>query len=635
MERILHYARRQDYTRYTSTLAEAWRASIQGLTESVRKATEAFDAPPEFEPDKRYMEDPVSAFGVLEARRHRTRGITLAMFLGLFKYYRQAYLDCLDELPDARHDLPLLRRYIRRVFDLVEISYCQEWASVEGGEQLAELQSANRQATNEKTRYLSLFESLPDPVLLLDSELRVDNANHAAQQLLGLPRGTEGEAYYGQRPTLDQVPVLREAVASFSSAGAAERTTHLELLRAEEARHYTVKLTRMKDFSDAFSGVVVHMSDVTSDRAARLALESSELRYRSLFDRSSDAIMMLTPEEGFLSCNPATLKLFGCASEQGFVSLFPGELSPPRQPNGQDSGELANQRMAEALEQGTRDFEWLHHRLDGTPFDASVRLTALELQGRPVLLATVRDISQRKALQAQVQESLAKLQRSNEDLEQFAYVASHDLREPLRMVTSFLELLQRKYGGQLDDKADLYIHHAVDGAQRMEGLLGDLLDLSRVGTHGRPLIPVEMEAALDRALANLGAVIVETGAEVIRGELCQVVGDEPQLIQLLQNLVANGIKFHAPGTRPRVEISCERRGVVAEFQVRDNGIGVAPEQAERIFEIFSRLHSQLEYQGSGIGLSICKKILSRHGGRIWVEAAPTGGALFKFELPLP
>ena len=139
MERILHYARRQDYTRYTSTLAEAWRASIQGLTESVRKATEAFDAPPEFEPDKRYMEDPVSAFGVLEARRHRTRGITLAMFLGLFKYYRQAYLDCLDELPDARHDLPLLRRYIRRVFDLVEISYCQEWASVEGGEQLAEL----------------------------------------------------------------------------------------------------------------------------------------------------------------------------------------------------------------------------------------------------------------------------------------------------------------------------------------------------------------------------------------------------------------------------------------------------------------------------------------------------------------
>ena len=224
MERILRYAKRQDYTRYTPTLTEAWRASIQGLTESVRLATEAFDAPPEFEPDRNYQDDPVSAFGVLEARRHRTRGITLAMFLGLFKYYRQAYLDCLEEMPEATPHRPHYWSYLCRVFDLVEISYCQEWASVEGGEKLAELQTANRQATNEKGKYLTLFESLPDPVLLLDNALKVDNANHAAQHLLELPRDTGGEAYYGERPTLDPVPALKEVVERFSGTDAAEET---------------------------------------------------------------------------------------------------------------------------------------------------------------------------------------------------------------------------------------------------------------------------------------------------------------------------------------------------------------------------------------------------------------------------
>ena len=509
MDRALSYAERQGYTRYTTTAVEAWRSSIQGLTASVRRAAETFDAPPEFEPDMRYTDNPVSAFGVEEARRHRTRGVTLAMFLGLFKYYRRAYQDCMDELLADEPALHFYQRYLRQVFDLVEISYCQEWTGVDEGDLLAELQAANREATTEKTKY------------------------------------------------------------------------------------------------------------------------------RTLFDGSSDAIMTLSPEEGFLSCNPATLKLFGCASEKDFISLFPGELSPARQPRGENSGELADKLMKEAMEQGARDFEWRHHRPDGTTFDASVRLTAMNLQGRKVLLATVRDISPRKALQAQLEQSHAQLERSNEDLEQFAYVASHDLREPLRMVTSFLELLQRKYGGQLDEKADLYIGHAVDGAERMEGLLGDLLDLSRVGTHGRPLAATEMTSALNRALKNLGPVIREVGAEVSRSELCQVIGDETQLVQLLQNLVANGIKFHAPDATPRVEVSCQRRGDVAEFCVRDQGIGVDPKHAERIFEVFSRLHSQREYAGSGIGLSICKKILQRHGGRIWLEPAPGGGTAFKFELPTP
>ena len=234
-----------------------------------------------------------------------------------------------------------------------------------------------------------------------------------------------------------------------------------------------------------------------------------------------------------------------------------------------------------------------------------------------------------EALTRQAQE----LFRSNAELEHFAHVASHDLQEPLRMVRSYVQLLERRYKEQLDEDADEFIHFAVDGAERMQILISDLLQYSRVSTHGRPFAPTACSAALDHALANLKVAIEESGAIVTYDELPEVMADESQLTRLLQNLIGNAIKFHKKDTRPEVHIGVEHADGEWTFSVRDNGIGIDPEDFERIFMIFERLHTQAEYTGTGIGLAVCKKIVERHGGHMWVESEPGRGSTFYFAIP--
>ncbi|PYP71979.1 MAG: hypothetical protein DMD41_10620 [Gemmatimonadetes bacterium] len=227
---------------------------------------------------------------------------------------------------------------------------------------------------------------------------------------------------------------------------------------------------------------------------------------------------------------------------------------------------------------------------------------------------------------------ITELERSNKELEQFAYVASHDLQEPLRMVSSYTELLERRYGDKLDDKGRTFINFAVDGAVRMQRLINDLLEFSRVSTRGKPMQPVDVNRVLGAVRANLSVAIREAGALVTNEALPSVVADETQLVQLLQNLVGNAIKFRG-GERPLVHVSAQPGATECVFAVRDNGIGIAPEYFERIFVIFQRLHARGEYPGTGIGLAVCRRIVERHGGRIWVESAPGQGSTFYFALP--
>jgi signal transduction histidine kinase len=225
------------------------------------------------------------------------------------------------------------------------------------------------------------------------------------------------------------------------------------------------------------------------------------------------------------------------------------------------------------------------------------------------------------------------LKRSNRELEQFAYVASHDLQEPLRMVSSYVQLLARRYKGRLDSDADDFITFAVDGANRMQALIRDLLAYSRVGTRGENFEPVDCDTVLDHTLANLQVAIEENGAKVTHGPLPTVLGDPSQLAQLFQNLIANALKFRGEDS-PHVHMAAEKQANEWLFSVRDNGIGIEEQYGERIFEVFQRLHGRNKYPGTGIGLAICKKIVERHGGRIWVVSDPGGGSTFSFTLPL-
>jgi len=249
------------------------------------------------------------------------------------------------------------------------------------------------------------------------------------------------------------------------------------------------------------------------------------------------------------------------------------------------------------------------------------------------LMVIIRNITHRKNAEKELREKARELERSNGELEQFAYVASHDLQEPLRSVQSYLQLLKRRYGEKLDQDADEFIDFAVDGAKRMRQLIEDLLTYSRVSSRGRPPEPTNLDEVVDHVMRGLSAAVEECGATITRDPLPCINGDRAQLKQLYQNLISNALKFRKDNA-PHVKLSAEKEGAFWRLGVSDDGIGMNPKYAEKVFEIFKRLHSKDEYEGTGIGLAICKKIVERHGGRIWVESRLGEGSTFCFTLPM-
>jgi signal transduction histidine kinase len=245
-----------------------------------------------------------------------------------------------------------------------------------------------------------------------------------------------------------------------------------------------------------------------------------------------------------------------------------------------------------------------------------------------------REVGAHERTQEALKQRMNELRRSNSELEQFAYVSSHDLQEPLRMVASYTQLLEKRYRDKFDDKGLVYLHYIVDGAKRMQGLIDDLLTFSRVGTRGKELHPIASQEAVETALMNLRRLTAESGAEISFHDLPVVMGDPSQLAQLFQNLIGNAIKYRGDQA-PRVSINVSEANDFWQFAVQDNGIGIDKAHFDRIFMIFQRLHTQADYPGTGIGLAICKKIVDRHGGRIWVESEVGSGTTFYFTLRMP
>jgi signal transduction histidine kinase len=282
------------------------------------------------------------------------------------------------------------------------------------------------------------------------------------------------------------------------------------------------------------------------------------------------------------------------------------------------TGYLGEEKAVECIKQGATDCI-LKDRLGRLP--SSVRKALEEKRLRDLRLKSERELASK----------VAELARSNEELEQFAYVASHDLQEPLRMIASYTQLLSDRYQGKLDEQADKYIAYSVDGATRMQALIRDLLKFSRVGKAEIEIGITDCRTAVEQAVKNLGATIEQSGAVVNWNDLPAVMAEGSQLTQVFQNLIANAVKFHGPD-KPVIQIDAQPRGQEWILAVSDNGMGIPQENWNDVFVIFRRLHSRAEYPGNGIGLSICKKIIERHGGKIWIEAQPNPGCCFRFSL---
>ena len=369
--------------------------------------------------------------------------------------------------------------------------------------------------------------------------------------------------------------------------------------------------------------VTATMTDITQREQARDALQESEGRYRTLFESASIGVGLSTMDGKAITCNEAILQMTGYTeAEIKQVSLADTYAQPHERV-------LLMERMQR--DGFVKDFEVGLKRKDGTTYFASLTVTRVTLEGEDVLLTMAQDITERVRAQEQLEHYAFELERSNQELQRFIHVASHDLQEPLRMVTSYLQLLEQRYKGQLDADADDFIAFAVNGATRMRALIKDLLAYSQVAARGKPFEPTDCRVVLEQVLNNLQTTVDKSGASVTHDPLPTLMADGAQLAQLFHDLVSNALKFR--GERPpEIHVGAERRESEWLFSVRDNGTGIEPQYFERIFHIFQRLHTWDEYPGTGIGLAICKRIVERHGGRLWVESEPREGSTFYFTL---
>lgn len=367
-------------------------------------------------------------------------------------------------------------------------------------------------------------------------------------------------------------------------------------------------------------GVIV---DITERKQA-------EERFRLAVEACPGGIVMVDSAGAIQLVNAETERMFGYQRQE--LIGQPVEILIPMRMRGEHPGYRAKYNDNPGARRMGAGRDLYGRRKDGSEFPVEVGLNPIHTRDGLFILSVIIDISERKLAEQSLEQQRQELQRSNAELEQFAYVASHDLQEPLRMVANYTELLAERYKGRLDDKADKYINYAVDGAKRMQQLVADLLALSRVGTQAKPLRPTDANIVVRHVQDSMASAIRKTGAEVLCGKLPTVNADEVQLGQVFQNLIGNAIKFRSDRP-PRIAISAESMRGQWQFVVEDNGIGIEKEYSERVFQMFQRLHERDKYDGSGIGLAIVKKIVERHGGRVWFESTPGEGTKFFFTMP--
>ena len=368
------------------------------------------------------------------------------------------------------------------------------------------------------------------------------------------------------------------------------------------------------------------LSAITDITERKLADE----RFRMVVEACPSGMIMTDADGKIVLVNAEAERLFGYAREELYGKSI-DILVPTAERFGHARHRADFLARPEARRMGVgRDLYGM--RKNGTQIPVEIGLNPIQSTDGLMILSAITDIAERKRAIQAIAARTEELQRSNADLEQFAYVASHDLQEPLRMVATYTELLAERYRGKLDERADKYIDYTVDGAKRMQQLIKELLTYSRVSSNAKVPVIVESGIVVENVLAGLKVAIEESGAEIVREPMPAVRADQAQVGQVFQNLIGNALKFRAQRA-PRIRIGAEKRNGSCLFRVADNGIGIDAQYSDRVFQMFQRLHERGRYDGNGIGLAIARKIVERHGGRIWFESEPDKGTTFFFTLP--
>ena len=498
---------------------------------------------------------------------------------------------------------------------------------------LTKHKNAEKHLAQMEARYRGLLEAAPDAMVVVNRSGEIVLLNVQAEKQFGYRR----DELLGQKvksiiPEGFAERLIADGTRTAAEALAQQIGTGIELNgRRKDGSEFPIEI--MLSPLESAEGILVTAAirDITERKRVEDALRQSEERFRLMVSGVKDyANVMLDPEGLIVSWNEGAERLKGYRAEEIIGQHFSRFYFAEDIRKGLPALELK-----QAKETGRFEGEGWRVRKDGSRFLANIVITALrdekgQLRGFGKI---TRDITERKRSEEHLTKTMEELKRSNDELGQFAYVASHDLQEPLRMVASYTQLLAQRYKGRLDSDADEFIAFAVDGCNRMQGLIQDLLSYSRAGANAEPLREISCEDALEKTLRNLCATIQDSGAMVTHNSLPNIMMDETQLVQVFQNLIGNAIKYRG-AEPPRVHVSATRNGGNEWiFSVRDNGMGMEPQYFERIFILFQRLHGQKEFEGTGIGLAMCKKIVDRLGGRIWVESQPMKGSTFYFALP--
>ena len=554
----------------------------------------------------------------------------------------------------------------RKDGSIINVLYSARFIMINGKQMILNIghDITKRQKNEEEIKYQAfLLSQVNDAVIGVDSNFYITYWNYGAEQLYGY---TEDEALNKKSNELLK-PIYatgerEEVMKELDGNGYSKAVIHTKHKDGKEIIVET-NSTRILDDSGTISGYVVVYRDITERKKAEKTLQ----RQAKLIDLSFDAIIVAQLDGDIESWNRGAEELYGYSESEAIGHPIYKLLSTVALPSWY-------RIEAKLREGGIWEGELQHRTKHGQTVIVSSRIQVIEDEGTVMLFETNRDITRRKRIeehnrnlleeeqqfseelsatneelqatteelrtsneeqmhtQIELRDLINKLKISNRELEQFAYVASHDLQEPLRMVSSFTQLLEKRYKGRLDDDADDYIGFIVEGAMRMKDLIDDLLIYSRLKTENRPFEVVIMEVALDDVLINLKAPIKEENANITYDNLPSIDCDPIQMHQLLQNLITNAIKFHGKES-PQIHISASQLENEWLFSVSDNGIGIDPRHHEQIFSIFKRLHTRQEYEGTGIGLSICKRIVEKHGGNIWVESELGKGTTFYFTMP--